>query len=296
MASTSQNASSKKRRFQPPITSYFAASTTPENNDFSHQNYSAPTNTPTPALPANILSSLLGVGARVRKSVPEGYKTEQKKLTAYTIPVTTKSDVAASSRPIMTTTVYSELQPFCGIHKVGNYAVQTFPRPDEEYRSEGMMNVDELENISMPSSSQESNASFSSTSNKRTFEPDVDEEEEDDDSSLGYNRAIHQGRNLPRDIWQDTIPSVSNYTSSSSNSMSRRTILSPRLGQHRRRIVASNNTISSKTYTEQENTNPLAAATMSNNGMDIDDFGEAAFLRRREEVDFEYIFETFVTA
>jgi hypothetical protein len=276
-ASTLQNASSRKRRFQPPITSYFAASTTQENSDLSHQNYAAPTNTPTPALPSDILSSLLGVGARVRKSVPEGYKTEHKKLTAYTIPV--KTDSASRS----TTTVYSELQPFCGIHKVGNFAVQTFPRPDEEYRSEEMMSVDDLENISMPSSSQESNASFSSANNKRTLEPDLEEEDEHD------NSYMRQGTGLSGDIWQDTVPTISAYNTSSSNTMSRRTILSPRLGQQRRRIVASSHTNLPKTRTEQENANPLSITFVPDDDMDIDDFGEAAFLRRREEVDFEYM-------
>lgn len=270
-ASTPKNASSKKRRFQPPITSFFAASTTPENSYLSHQNYAAPTNTPTPALPNDILSSLLGVGARVRKSVPEGYKTEQKKLTAYTIPA--KTNVST----ITTTTVYSELQPFCGIHKVGNLAVQTFPRPDEDYRSEEMLSIDELENVSMPSSSQESNASFSSANHKRIFEPDIEEEDEHDSDH------IHQG------IWQDTIPSISTYNTSSSSTMSRRTILSPRLGQHRQRTIASSRTNSSKFLTEQENANPLAATSVPYDSMDIDDFGEASFLRRREEVDFEYM-------
>lgn len=268
--STLQNASSKKRRFQPPITSYFATSTTSENSGLSHQNYAAPTNTPTPALPNDILSSLLGVGARVRKSVPEGYKTEQKKLTAYTIPMKTDSTSRVNT---MTTTVYSELQPFCGIHRVGNLAVQTFPRPDEDYRSEKMMSVDELENVSMPSSSQESNASSSSANHKRTYA-----EEEDEDGN-GYN---HQG------IWQDTISTISTYSTSSPSTMSR-TILSPRLGQYRRRIIAPSRTNSSKTHPEQENANPLSVASVSCDNMDIDDFGEAVFLRRKEEVDFEYI-------
>lgn len=163
------------------------------------------------------------------------------------------------------------------MHKVGNLAVQTFPRPDEDYRSEEMMSVDELENVSMPSSSQESNASFSSANNKRTLEPDIEEEDGDDS---GY---MHQG------IWQDTIPTISTYNTSSSNTMSRRTILSPRLGQHRRRIVAPSRTNSSKRHAEQENANPLATTSVPYDSMDIDDFGEASFLRQREEVDFEYL-------
>lgn len=146
-----------------------------------------------------------------------------------------------------------------------------------------MMSVDELENISMPSSSQESNASFSSANNKRTLEPDIEEEDEHD------NSYTHPGTGLSGDIWQDTIPTISTYTTSSSYTMSRRTILSPRLGQHRRRIVASSHTNLPKAHTEQENANPLAATFVPYNGMDIDDFGEAAFLRRREEVDFDYM-------
>lgn len=140
-----------------------------------------------------------------------------------------------------------------------------------------MMSVDELENVSMPSSSQESNASFSSANNKRTLEPDIEEEDEDDN---GY---MHRG------IWHDTIPPISTYNTSSSTTISRRTILSPKLGQHRRRIVVSSHTHSPKTHNEQENANPLAATSVPYDSMDIDDFGEASFLRRREEVDFEYM-------
>lgn len=134
------------------------------------------------------------------------------------------------------------------------------------------MSVDELENVSMPSSSQESNASFSSANNKRTLEPDIKEDD---------NGYMHQG------IWHDTNPTISTYNTSSSTTISRRTILSPKLGQHRRRIVVSSPTHSPKTHNEQENANPLAATSMPYDSMDIDDFGEASFLRRREEVDFE---------
>jgi Ribonucleotide reductase inhibitor len=304
MASALQNSSSsKKRRFQPPITNYFAASTpeTEENSTLSHHSYAAPTNTPTPTLPSNILSSLLGVGARVRKSVPEGYKTEQKKLTAYTIPAPSFSPKRDAES---TTTVYAGLEPFCGMHKVGNYAVQTFPRPDEQYRN---VNADDMETFSIPSSSQGSNTSSSSdflyanpSSNKRAYGSDV---EDDYDSAAAHHHHHHhpiRGGFASGDIWQDNAitgfnSSVYTSTPSSSDTISQRTILSPKLSQHRRRIVAASSTSGSacKTHSEQENQVPLTFAgdceTSSGEMMDLDDFGEADFLRRREEVDADYM-------
>lgn len=312
MTSTLQNSSPKKRRFQPPITSYFTSNSTTseENNGLSHYSYAAPTNTPTPALPGNILSSLLGVGARVRKSVPEGYKTQQKKLTAYTIPTPAVSsakplsdpelDITSPSTRSATQTVYAELEPFCGFHKIGNYAVQTFPRPEEDYRY-GMMSVDDLETPSIPSSSQESNVSLSSSSsfhvhsnNKRALDSDAEGEEEDVSHTV-----FQQGGFIPGDIWQDNIAPATigshtshYYTSAPSNTRSQRTILSPKLSQYRRRLVTSGSSSSEwKSRPEQENKDPLATAApvMPHEMMDLDDFGEASFLCRREEVDADFM-------
>lgn len=283
-----QDTSSKKRRFQSAITNYFTTSSSvSENSNVSHQNYAAPTNTPTPALPNDILSSLLGVGARVRKSVPEGYKTEQKKLTAYTIPLKS-ADLTTSSTTTAYSTVYSELEPFCGIHKIGNYAVQTFPRPDDAYRSAETMNADELENISIPSSSQDSTSSYSSTNNKRTFEPDIEEETDENSFATTSNGGVVYQVGPLSNIWEEPRLGDSYQTSSCSHNMSRRSILSPKLGQHRRRLAKCSHMSAAKICAEQENSNPLALAASSSDTMDLDDFGEAAFLCRKEEVDFEY--------
>ncbi|KAJ6779467.1 hypothetical protein PWT90_00773 [Aphanocladium album] len=74
-----------------------------------------------PVLPANIQSNLLSVGMRVRKSVPEGYKTEGnsafKLWTDNTIPNAPK--VRSSTR-----VASRELLPFCGINKVGGFESQ----------------------------------------------------------------------------------------------------------------------------------------------------------------------------
>ena len=288
MASVLQNSSSKKRRFQPPITSYFVTST-PETEEksstLSHHSYAAPTNSPTPALPANILSSLLGVGARVRKSVPEGYKTEQKKLTAYTIAASSReaeAETGSVTLPQSTTTVYAELEPFCGMHKVGNYAVQTFPRPAEQYR-----HIDDAETISIPSSSF-SSCTNSNSSNKRVYDSNVEENYE-------YSAAVHHPTRdgfVSGDIWQDTAVTRL-HSSLPSHTIQQRAILSPKLSQRRRRIAVTTTSGSSwKAHAEQEDEDPLAVAdrgeTSSGDMMDLDDFGEAAFLRRREEVDDDY--------
>lgn len=74
-----------------------------------------------PVLPASIQSNLLSVGMRVRKSVPEGYKTEGhsafKLWTDNTMPNAPKvrSNTRVTSR---------ELLPFCGINKVGGFESQ----------------------------------------------------------------------------------------------------------------------------------------------------------------------------
>lgn len=280
MASISQD--SKKRRFQPPITNFFTSTLEEESTGLSHNSYSTPTNTPTPALPTNILSLLIGVGARVRKSVPEGYKTEQKKVTQYTIPAPAQSRRVTASRSIQShpTQVYAELEPFCGLHKIGNYAVQTFPRPIEEYQN--TVHVDELETISIPNSSQEStSSSFSTNLNKRSYDADI---EEDDDIDFPATVFHPSG-----DIWQR--PLNGNFNSGSApavNMRPQRTILSPKLGQQRRQRTAQNH--SWKSPAEQENKDPLL--TTENPQLDLDDFGEATFLRRRDEVDAEHLWSS----
>ncbi|CRG89332.1 hypothetical protein PISL3812_06368 [Talaromyces islandicus] len=279
MASTAQD-SSKKRRFQPPITNFFTSAPAEDSTGLSHNSYAAPTNTPTPALPSNILSSLLGVGARVRKSVPEGYKTEQKKMTQYTIPAPVQSRREAASISIQSqpTHVYAELEPFCGLHKIGNYAVQTFPRPIEQYQS--TVHVDELDPISIPNSSQDSNASssISINVNKRSFDADSE-----DDNTEFLTTALH----LSSDTSQR--PLNGNFISGPATAVimrPQRTILSPKFGQQRRQRTAQNH--SWKSQAGQENKDPLLST--ENTPLDLDDFGEATFLRRRDEVDADYLY------
>lgn len=256
--------SSKKRRFQPRITSYFSSTTTTGNTECDssvpHKNYSLQTHSATPALSPDILSGLLGVGARVRKSVAEGYKTEQslarqKKLNEYQYPTATTLPGNSNGGRC-----YAELEPFCGIHKIGNYAVQTFPRPLEEYNySDNSRNIvdDEGDAFSIPSSSQESMASqlSSTSSNKRTLAM-VHSDDEDEDG-VQTPRLDSLAFPLHRPV----------HTSAQRQQQRRRVFRSPRIGT------------------------PVSLSTQTSGAdamaMDTDeDFGEATFLRSREEVDF----------
>ncbi|KAL3419915.1 ribonucleotide reductase inhibitor [Phlyctema vagabunda] len=109
---------------QASITSYFSPATA--------QSRARDTNTlSTPELSTQVQSNLLSVGMRVRKSVPEGYKTGS--YSAFTL--FSESDSGAGHREMAprsssTPCVPSsgnrprELTPFCGIMKVGGLAVQ----------------------------------------------------------------------------------------------------------------------------------------------------------------------------
>ncbi|KAJ5673569.1 hypothetical protein N7507_002696 [Penicillium longicatenatum] len=214
---------SKRRRFQPSITTYFPTESTASNATVSHNHYSTATFSATPVVPAKVQSSLLSVGMRVRKSVADGYKTQ--------LSLEKEKAVPAMSTPVAqtyTTNGYSELAPFSGM---GRSAV-----------------TDDGDDYSLPPSSQESMASTDSApimlnGQKRRLGGGNDIFA-DDDSDMEDNQ-----------LWRD-VPLE-------------RTILSPSLGQQRRRFLA----IQRKS---QLNETP---------GMDLDDFEEATFLRRREEVD-----------
>ncbi|EFQ34971.1 ribonucleotide reductase inhibitor [Colletotrichum graminicola] len=128
-------------------------------------------------LPPDVQSNLLSVGMRVRKSVPEGYKTgtyKSVKLSADTAeprtpvvrttnPASNRNTAAASQR---------ELLPFCGINKVGGLASQPTYASESEHEAEGVPGLDDLPGLSSSQESVESTAS-DGRSKKRFF---IDEE------------------------------------------------------------------------------------------------------------------------
>lgn len=128
-----------------------------------------------PVLPADTQSNLLNVGMRVRKSVPEGYKTGtysamglfkdldniSKDIENNSTPQsTTPSSV---TRPSSYNSTQRELLPFCGINKIGGLSSQpsfTFesPSPPSTYG----FSVPSLDDVPSLSSSQDSIKSSSS--------------------------------------------------------------------------------------------------------------------------------------
>ncbi|KAF2624886.1 hypothetical protein BU25DRAFT_413068 [Macroventuria anomochaeta] len=151
----------KKRQFQPSITSYFHTAQDCSDNDSSDADNDyqrggprlrhipqAKPHHPTlaPVLPDQVQSSLLTVGMRVRKSVPEGYKTPKTVLpslqpTTAQTPLRKPHNAFREANPtleamkIPVDTLASTLQhqrellPFCGLNKIGGYAEQPTTNP-----------------------------------------------------------------------------------------------------------------------------------------------------------------------
>ncbi|KAI0385139.1 ribonucleotide reductase inhibitor-domain-containing protein [Hypomontagnella monticulosa] len=122
---------------QRQITSFFTSSASPSSSAINYNNSRAhQTSAPiSPQLPASVQANLLSVGMRVRKSVPEGYKTGN--YSAFALwdensTSTTRNNNPSSSAATMgegrsranAISTPRELLPFCGLHKVGGLATQ----------------------------------------------------------------------------------------------------------------------------------------------------------------------------
>ncbi|KAJ5676602.1 uncharacterized protein N7477_002235 [Penicillium maclennaniae] len=167
---------SKRRRFQPAITSYF--NSVPgephlqNGNIVSHNHYAAATYSPTPMVPAKVQSSLMSVGMRVRKSVADGYKTQLAMKADKTMPPATATE-PTSVHPFFGNNAYTELAPFSGL-----------PKSSQEYSADHVIN-DDGDAFSLPPSSQESVGSCVPFGQKRSFEHDIFVD--DDASEDGFN-------------------------------------------------------------------------------------------------------------
>jgi hypothetical protein len=245
MPSTTNVTLSKRRRFQPPITSFFS-STPSDSTDshacpVSHNHYSAATFSAHPVVSPKVQSNLLNVGMRVRKSVAEGYKTELKKFTAPPVISAPEPQNVHVGHPHNSTS-YAELAPFSGISKHS----QDRPNGRSSALNPNQFIIDDDgDTFSLPPSSQESTSSyitFSGLSQKRALDSDSDSE------FIVIN--------------DDTCPQI----------MDARPILSP-VGVQRRNMLAM-----------QHHQN-----TIKSSAMDTDDFEEPVFLRKREEVDADYV-------
>lgn len=155
----------------------------------------------TPPLADSIQSNLLSVGMRVRKSVPEGYKTGQQ-YSAFGLfsdakPAVSVEPAAPTARK-MTSYQRAELTPFCGIMKVGGFGVQSFGQEDE------VPDEDDVPFFSSQGSTV-TNASVDDDElarGKRRFD---EEDNEEDDVDIVDSRAFG--------IWRDVSSRVASIRS-----------------------------------------------------------------------------------
>lgn len=142
--STSEHRS--KRKFQPSITTYFSRDDFDDHEDlrgldpitrsqqqqYYHGAAQQQRESLAPQVPGQVQADLLSVGMRVRKSVPEGYKTHKMSTlpsiqTTLSKPATTLATlkVKPPRDPVPDDFVHQrELLPFCGLHKIGGFAEQ----------------------------------------------------------------------------------------------------------------------------------------------------------------------------
>jgi hypothetical protein len=151
---------------QRSITSFFNKTT---NATTSANAASKPTSQPPlngPHIPGQVQTDLLNVGMRVRKAIPEGYKTGSA-YSGFTLwsednvsnPTTTDDSYAASANPTTAPTSYlRELEPFCGINRVGGLAFQ----PSHNNSSSSTDEMDEMDAMPGLTSSQDTITSTSS--------------------------------------------------------------------------------------------------------------------------------------
>lgn len=172
------------------ITSFFAAQS-PNNSSTAAADTSSSSSSQQLPLPANVQANLLSVGMRVRKSVPEGYKTTGPSAFKLWTDSTRPGEVKASSQQQMVaakpvSAVSRELLPFCGINKVGGLDTQ----PEFVYDDgDEVPALDEIPELSM---SQESTDSVESgPSRKRFFDEQDDLQVQSwDAEDAGSYRAI----------------------------------------------------------------------------------------------------------
>lgn len=111
----------KKRPFQPSVDSYFHHASK-EINSLGVTLHHDSTAVPKP--PPAIQSSLLNVGMRVRKSVPEGYKTCAKSQSHSSIDAENRHRSGIEPWRLGTAARPRELMPYCGILHVGGHENQ----------------------------------------------------------------------------------------------------------------------------------------------------------------------------
>lgn len=208
---------------QRQITSFFSSVPSSSTSSTS-QHLNVPSPIASPPLPASVQANLLSVGMRVRKSVPEGYKTGS--YSAFTLwdesnnsNPTTHSTMGEGRSRANAISTPRELLPFCGIHKVGGLGTQPenftlSPSPSSytlsSTASQPLLSVngsplddDSMDDVPGLSSSQESIESTTSNlsvppskTRKRSYTEDEDETPD---------IPGHLNLNVNFNVWRDSF-------------------------------------------------------------------------------------------
>jgi hypothetical protein len=184
---------------QPSITSYFPTSVSSPNGQYNitSTTSTSPNEVSFPALPASVQSNLLNVGMRVRKSVPEGYKTNGYSafaLFAENAPAPSPTPTQKTVSKTRPRAGARELTPFCGILKIGGMATQAWgiynpsgglqPHDGSIYADDEMDEDEDEVPFLDNQGSYISNASVSRENKRRFFD---DEEGDDSDERKSYS-------------------------------------------------------------------------------------------------------------
>ncbi|KAK4042464.1 ribonucleotide reductase inhibitor-domain-containing protein [Parachaetomium inaequale] len=175
---------------QRSITSFFARTTSSTTSADAAPKPASHTALNGPAIPAQVQTDLLNVGMRVRKAIPEGYKTGSD-YSAFTLWAEDNASNASNSRPASTTpsaaftSTTRELEPFCGLNRVGGLAVQpaynnSNPVDDDDDGLDSMPGLtssqDTIVSNASTVSSSHTTLNITTTANrKRIFTSDEDE-------------------------------------------------------------------------------------------------------------------------
>lgn len=142
---------------------------------------------------------------RVRKSVPEGYKTHETiEVQEYAFPNSARaaSTAPASKRKAEITSRHqaAELQPFCGLHKTGGWAAQEVPTSSAlailqtNGYSDDEEDVPELiwsqSTIAATQSSFTTSSAAASISRKRCYEDEIEDELDAYFNDYDFDNAI----------------------------------------------------------------------------------------------------------
>ncbi|OBT67788.1 hypothetical protein VE03_03472 [Pseudogymnoascus sp. 23342-1-I1] len=182
-------AGTHSQHHQSSITSYFPSPSGGVPSQPTIRNTSSP-----PVLPATVQSSLLNVGMRVRKSVPEGYKTG-----SYSSFALFSDQAPPPSKPQQQLQqqqkrrvkqvqggAVRELAPFCGIMKVGGLAVQAPQTVDEEYMDDDDEVLDEDDVPGMSSQGSTLSAYSTAATHKRRLSASSSASEDDEGAQYSW--------------------------------------------------------------------------------------------------------------